>query len=87
MLNFCTMSRLLQKLAPLFRLKEVVQVTRLQMNVGAPKKISAHNYRVGLPLGAIREYVAAGHRVVVKANAGVGATDDTQGRRNDSGPR
>jgi alanine dehydrogenase len=49
------------------------------MRVGVPKEIKVHEYRVGLTPGAVREYVAAGHAVVVEtgAGAGIGATDDT----------
>ena len=48
------------------------------MKVGVPKEIKTHEYRVGLTPGAVREYVAAGHSVVVETNAGagIGATDD-----------
>jgi alanine dehydrogenase len=48
------------------------------MRVGVPKEIKVHEYRVGLTPGAVREYVAAGHNVVVEANAGagIGATDE-----------
>src|SRR3984957_13718526 len=48
------------------------------MRVGVPKEIKIHEYRVGLTPGAVREYVAAGHSVVVETNAGagIGATDD-----------
>ncbi|MDI3565625.1 alanine dehydrogenase [Bradyrhizobium sp. Arg816] len=48
------------------------------MKVGVPKEIKAHEYRVGLTPGAVREYVAAGHRVMIETNAGagIGATDD-----------
>ncbi|SFN99245.1 L-alanine dehydrogenase [Bradyrhizobium sp. Rc3b] len=48
------------------------------MKVGVPKEIKAHEYRVGLTPGAVREYVAAGHRVMIETNAGVGigAADD-----------
>jgi alanine dehydrogenase len=51
---------------------------RLQMKVGVPKEIKTHEYRVGLTPGAVREYVAAGHSVMVETNAGagIGATDD-----------
>ena len=42
------------------------------MRVGVPKEIKIHEYRVGLTPGAVREYVAAGHSVVVEANAGAG---------------
>jgi alanine dehydrogenase len=48
------------------------------MRVGVPKEIKTHEYRVGLTPGAVREYVAAGHSVLVEtdAGAGIGATDD-----------
>ncbi|MCK1623381.1 alanine dehydrogenase [Bradyrhizobium sp. 160] len=42
------------------------------MKVGVPKEIKTHEYRVGLTPGAVREYVAAGHTVVLETNAGVG---------------
>src|ERR1700737_3706250 len=49
------------------------------MKVGVPREIKTHEYRVGLTPGAVREYVAAGHSVVVESNAGagIGATDDS----------
>ncbi|MDE5458639.1 alanine dehydrogenase [Bradyrhizobium sp. CSA112] len=52
------------------------------MNVGVPKEIKTHEYRVGLTPGAVREYVAAGHKVVVETNAGagIGATDENYRR-------
>ncbi|MGY3582799.1 alanine dehydrogenase [Bradyrhizobium sp. USDA 4341] len=48
------------------------------MKVGVPKEIKAHEYRVGLTPGAVREYAAAGHRVMIETNAGagIGATDN-----------
>jgi alanine dehydrogenase len=48
------------------------------MRVGVPKEIKVQEYRVGLTPGAVREYVAAGHSVVVETNAGagIGASDD-----------
>ncbi|MFD1326984.1 alanine dehydrogenase [Mycoplana ramosa] len=48
------------------------------MRVGCPKEIKNHEYRVGLTPGAVREYVAHGHEVMVetKAGAGIGADDD-----------
>jgi alanine dehydrogenase len=48
------------------------------MRVGVPKEIKIHEYRVGLTPGTVREYVAAGHNVVVETNAGagIGATDE-----------
>src|SRR5437763_7872397 len=48
------------------------------MKVGVPKEIKTHEYRVGLTPGAVREYVRAGHAVLVESNAGdgIGAADD-----------
>ncbi|WP_024512873.1 alanine dehydrogenase [Bradyrhizobium sp. ARR65] len=48
------------------------------MKIGVPREIKTHEYRVGLTPGAVREYVAAGHSVVVETNAGagIGVTDD-----------
>src|SRR6201996_1404887 len=48
------------------------------MRIGVPKEIKTHEYRVGLTPGAVREYVAAGHNVLVETNAGegIGASDD-----------
>ena len=48
------------------------------MRVGVPSEIKVHEYRVGLTPGAVREYVAAGHHVVVQSSAGAGimANDD-----------
>ncbi len=47
------------------------------MRVGVPKEIKNNEFRVGLTPGAVREYVAHGHKVTVETNAGVGvkATD------------
>jgi alanine dehydrogenase len=52
------------------------------MRVGVPKEIKTHEYRVGLTPAALREYVAAGHDVVVEtgAGAGIGASDDVYRR-------
>ena len=48
------------------------------MRVGVPSEIKVHEYRVGLTPGAVREYVAHGHQVVVHSGAGAGimASDD-----------
>jgi len=48
------------------------------MRVGVPKEIKTHEYRVGLTPDAVREYVAAGHEVLVEtgAGAGIGAGDE-----------
>ena len=47
------------------------------MLIGVPKEIKTHEYRVGLTPGAVREYVARGHSVLVEtgAGAGIGAED------------
>jgi alanine dehydrogenase len=49
----------------------------LQMKVGVPREIKPQEYRVGLTPMAVREYVSAGHEVVVQAGAGegIGAAD------------
>jgi alanine dehydrogenase len=47
------------------------------MRIGVPKEIKNHEYRVGLTPGAVREYVAHGHEVIVQTGAGAGiAADD-----------
>jgi len=48
------------------------------MLIGVPKEIKTNEYRVGLTPGAVREYVARGHEVLVEssAGAGIGASDD-----------
>ena len=48
------------------------------MRVGVPKEIKTHEYRVGLTPAAVREYLHAGHTVVVEtgAGAGIGASDE-----------
>jgi len=47
------------------------------MQIGVPKEIKVHEYRVGLTPESVRELVARGHRVMVQrdAGAGIGATD------------
>jgi alanine dehydrogenase len=49
------------------------------MRIGVPAEIKVHEYRVGLTPSAVREYVAAGHEVLVQsgAGAGIGADDET----------
>jgi alanine dehydrogenase len=42
------------------------------MKIGVPKEIKSQESRVGLTPGAVREYVAAGHEIVVETNAGAG---------------
>ncbi len=48
------------------------------MLVGVPKEIKAHEYRVGLVPGSVRELVHHGHKVIVEsgAGAGIGFADD-----------
>lgn len=48
------------------------------MRIGCPREIKNHEYRVGLTPGAVREYLAHGHEVLIetKAGAGIGANDD-----------
>lgn len=48
------------------------------MRVGVPKEIKNNEFRVGMTPGAVREYVAHGHKVMVETNAGIGikASDD-----------
>ena len=48
------------------------------MKVGVPKEIKLQEYRVGLTPGAVREYAAGGHEVLVETHAGegIGADDD-----------
>jgi alanine dehydrogenase len=42
------------------------------MNIGVPKEIKIHEYRVGLVPAGVRELVDAGHRVLVQSGAGAG---------------
>ena len=51
------------------------------MRIGVPKEIKVHEYRVGLTPGAVREYVAAGHAVLVETNAGAGIGADDEAYR------
>lgn len=48
------------------------------MKIGVPKEVKQNEYRVGLVPGAVREYVAAGHSVLIEtsAGAGIGAPDE-----------
>ncbi|AZO79089.1 MULTISPECIES: alanine dehydrogenase [unclassified Bosea (in: a-proteobacteria)] len=48
------------------------------MRVGVPKEIKVHEYRVGLTPEAAREYVSAGHEVLVETNAGAGISASDQ---------
>jgi alanine dehydrogenase len=42
------------------------------MRVGVPKEIKNNEFRVGMTPGAVREYVAHGHSVLVETGAGAG---------------
>jgi alanine dehydrogenase len=42
------------------------------MQIGVPKEIKNHEYRVGLTPASVRELVTHGHTVIVEANAGQG---------------
>src|SRR5438270_11726416 len=42
------------------------------MQIGVPKEVKTHEYRVGLTPGSVREIVHHGHEVVVEAGAGTG---------------
>jgi alanine dehydrogenase len=42
------------------------------MQIGVPKEIKVHEYRVGMTPASVREAVAHGHRVLVQAGAGAG---------------
>ncbi|MDR6871395.1 alanine dehydrogenase [Bosea sp. BE125] len=42
------------------------------MRIGVPKEIKVHEYRVGLTPEAVREYVSAGHAVIIEKGAGAG---------------
>jgi alanine dehydrogenase len=44
------------------------------MDVGVPREIKDHEYRVALTPDGVRELTAAGHRVLVESGAGAGST-------------
>ena len=46
------------------------------MRIGVPKEIKPQEFRVGLTPGSVREYVAAGHSLVVETGAGAGIRED-----------
>jgi alanine dehydrogenase len=51
------------------------------MQIGVPKEIKNHEYRVGLTPASVREFVAHGHSVTVQAGAGAAiGLDDAQYR-------
>jgi alanine dehydrogenase len=43
------------------------------MNIGVPKEVKRHEYRVSATPGAVHAFVAHGHRVTVETQAGVGS--------------
>ncbi|PKU23615.1 alanine dehydrogenase [Telmatospirillum siberiense] len=43
------------------------------MKIGVPKETKIHEYRVGLVPAGVRELVAAGHKVAIEKNAGLGS--------------
>lgn len=47
------------------------------MRIGVPKEIKNHEYRVGLTPESVAELAAAGHEIIIEANAGagIGSTD------------
>lgn len=52
------------------------------MRIGVPTEIKTLEYRVGLTPGSVREYVAAGHQVLVQAGAGLGISLPDDAYRN-----
>jgi alanine dehydrogenase len=42
------------------------------MRIGVPKEVKAHEYRVGLVPGSVRELIHHGHEVIVEQGAGAG---------------
>ena len=46
------------------------------MQVGVPKEIKVHEYRVGLVPATVRELTARGHQVLVEQGAGQGVGYD-----------
>lgn len=42
------------------------------MQIGVPKEIKVHEYRVGLTPGSVRELTVHGHQVIIEKNAGIG---------------
>jgi alanine dehydrogenase len=55
------------------------------MRVGVPKEIKVHEYRVGLTPLAVREYVTAGHTVLIETGAGAGISADDDAYRRAGG--
>ncbi len=51
------------------------------MQIGTPREIKIHEYRVGLTPAGVRELVSHGHQVLVEAGAGLGIGVDDQDYR------
>jgi alanine dehydrogenase len=66
-------------------LQIIVERERPAVRIGVPKEIKVHEYRVGLTPFAVREYVAAGHAVLVEAGAGAGIGADDEAYRRAGG--
>jgi alanine dehydrogenase len=58
------------------RLASIETIAEQMMRVGVPKEIKVQEHRVGLTPMAVREYVHAGHEVLVQAGAGAGIGAD-----------
>lgn len=43
------------------------------MNIGVPREIKAHEYRIGMTPHSVKAYVKNGHRVLIERGAGVGS--------------
>ena len=43
------------------------------MNIGVPREIKKHEYRVGLTPSSVSKYIADGHDVNVEFGAGLGS--------------
>jgi alanine dehydrogenase len=48
------------------------------MLIGVPKEVKAHEYRVGLVPGSVREVIHHGHQVLIESGAGAGIGFDDQ---------
>jgi alanine dehydrogenase len=66
-------------------LQIIVERRGANVRIGIPREIKVHEYRVGLTPLAVREYVAAGHAVLVEAGAGAGIGADDEAYRRAGG--
>ena len=53
------------------------------MQIGVPKEIGTHEYRVGLTPAGARELVHHGHGVLVESGAAAGAAEPGEGTLDD----